>query len=89
MTKVTFRALPPAQFANLQKRVFPAYFKLQVGLAVLAIITIPTRDGITSRLSLWRSSVSLAANLALALLNQWVYGPRTISSMIQRNRQGQ
>ncbi|KAL2832759.1 hypothetical protein BJY01DRAFT_225707 [Aspergillus pseudoustus] len=40
-TKVTYLALPPREFLRLQRRLFPIYFRTQVGLALLTIVTRP------------------------------------------------
>jgi Domain of unknown function (DUF4149) len=89
MTKICFRALPMPQFTTLQKRVFPVYFSLQLGLVLLTAVTYPPR----SLLSLvqhghWTEHVPLTLNITMAVLNAFVYGPRTQTVMIERAHQG-
>ncbi len=89
MTKICFIHLPRPQFTSLQKRVFPVYFSLQLGLVFLTATTYPPR----SLLSLaqqggWGDHVPLAANAAMAALNACVYGPQTQKAMIQRIHRG-
>lgn len=88
MTKICFQALPMPQFTTLQKKVFPIYFKLQVGLLALTAATHPP----LSLLSLskhWWEYVPLAVALGVSGLNLVVYGPRTEKVMIERVHQGQ
>jgi Domain of unknown function (DUF4149) len=88
MTGISFRALPMAQFTTLQKRVFPVYFRLQVGLTALTIATFPANGLLDLIRSGWWSWAPLAVNLGIALLNQHVYGPRTIAWLVRRIHQG-
>lgn len=88
MTKLCYRHLPRPQFTNLNKRVFPVYFSLQLGLILLTTATYPP----VSLVSLiqqghWTEYVPLALNVAMAALNAGVYGPRTMKGMIDKIHQ--
>ena len=87
MTKICFHALPMPQFTTLQKRVFPAYFKIQVGLAALTVVTHPPMS-VVSLLHWWGDYVPLAVAFGISALNMLVYGPRTQAVMIERIHQG-
>ncbi len=88
MTKLCFLYLPRPQFTSLQKKVFPVYFSLQVGLVALTAVTYPP----WSLFSLvqhghWSAWVPLVANAVMAGLNAWVYGPKTQNIMVERIHQ--
>ena len=87
MTKVCFQALPMAQFTTLQKKVFPLYFKLQVGLLSAVILTHP-RMSLVSLSGRWQDFVPLGTALAVSVLNLTVYGPRSEAVMVERSHQG-
>ena len=87
MTKLCYLTLPKREFQSLQKRVFPAYFRLQVGLTVLTIVTLPERSFLSMprrRLDL----IPLVLVFATGLLNWLVYGPKTSKVMQARAEQG-
>jgi hypothetical protein len=87
MTKLCYITLPKREFQNLQKRVFPAYFRLQVGLTALTIVTFPKR----SFLSMPRRPldlIPLVLVFAMGLLNWLVYGPGTSKVMQARAELG-
>jgi Domain of unknown function (DUF4149) len=90
MTKLCYLHLPRPQFTSLQKKVFPVYFSLQVGLVVLTTVTYPP-GSLFSLLQRgnWSEIVPLALNAAMAALNAWVYGPRTQRVMVERIHQGE
>lgn len=88
MTKICYQALPMPQFTTLQKRVFPAYFRIQLGLVVLTVVTFPTRSVLSLARAGWAFWVPLATNFGMAILNWWTYGPRTQEAMIKRTHQG-
>ena len=90
MTKLCFLALPMPQFTTLQRRVFPVYFNMQTVLVVLVAATHPPSSlsslvGGKRRLS---DALPLLCTLLPAILNNLVYGPRCIQTMIARAHQG-
>ena len=87
MTKVCYNALPMPAFTTLQKRVFPAYFRLQ---SLLFLSTAATRPpyGPVSLVSSAGDLAPMALGGALAALNLVVYGPRTQEAMVERIHQG-
>lgn len=71
------------QFIVLQNRVFPAYFRCQVGLALLTAVTRPPYSlGSFAKHPL--DGVPLAIVLFTGLLNWFVYGPRTSKVAVAR-----
>ena len=88
MTKVCFQALNMAQFTTLQKKVFPLYFKLQVGLLAAVILTHP-RMSLVSLSRRWQDLAPLGIASAVSLLNLRVYGPGTERMMVERSHQGE
>lgn len=88
MTKLCFRHLPRPQFTNLNKRVFPVYFSLQLGLVLLTAATYPPQSLLSLvRQGHWSEYVPLALNVLMAGLNAGVYGPRTLKLMVERAHQ--
>ncbi|KAL9600097.1 MAG: hypothetical protein Q9179_003327 [Wetmoreana sp. 5 TL-2023] len=87
MTKICYNALPMSAFTTLQKRVFPAYFRLQSILLLLTAATHPP-FGPLSLVSLPGDLIPLAFGGALAALNLIIYGPRTQEMMVERIHQG-
>ncbi|KAL8944142.1 MAG: hypothetical protein Q9216_000647 [Gyalolechia sp. 2 TL-2023] len=88
MTKISYNALPISAFTTLQKRVFPAYFRLQSLLILVTAATHPPHGP----LSLFKSLgdvAPLAIGGTMAALNLTVYGPRTQTTMIDRIHQGE
>ncbi|KAL4918379.1 hypothetical protein BDW62DRAFT_64269 [Aspergillus aurantiobrunneus] len=79
LTRITFRALPDREFLLLQKRLFPVYFRCQLGLALLSATTRPpSLPGRAWYRHPWAwnwDSVPLAIVGATGLLNWLVYGP--------------
>ncbi|KAH9877666.1 hypothetical protein J1614_002883 [Plenodomus biglobosus] len=86
MTKVCYRALPMSAFTTLQKRVFPVYFRSQTALLILTAMTLPPY-GPVSLFSKKKDWIPLGFASGLALLNLFVYGPRTQTTMIERIHQ--
>ena len=77
------------QFTTLQKKVFPLYFQLQVGLTGIVILTHPP-SGLPSLIrSHWWEYVPLAVAFGVSVANLYVYGPRTERLMVQRIHQGE
>ncbi|KAF7502445.1 hypothetical protein GJ744_005809 [Endocarpon pusillum] len=87
MTKICYQALPMAQFTTLQKKVFPAYFRIQVALIALTAATFPTKSVVSLARAGWVFWVPLGTNFGMAALNWLVYGPRTQDMMIKRSHQ--
>ncbi|KAF3399440.1 hypothetical protein DPV78_006825 [Talaromyces pinophilus] len=83
-TKICYRSLSPQSFNNLNKRLFPVYFRCQLGLAILTFITKPSKMWL--QLPTLKDAGSLLLGLAtvMAGLNWYVYGPRTSEAMIER-----
>ncbi|PKY03804.1 hypothetical protein P168DRAFT_327843 [Aspergillus campestris IBT 28561] len=79
-TKVCYRALPMREFLALQKQIFPAYFKCQVGLVILTAVSRPPR----SILSLGWDTVPLAIVGVTGALNWFVFGPKTTTAAVVR-----
>ena len=88
MTKVCFQVLPMAQFRTLQKKVFPLYFKIQVGLLTAVAFTHPPMS-LVSLGERRQDLAHLAIALGVSTLNLWVYGPRTEKLMTEVNHQGE
>ncbi|KAH8703696.1 hypothetical protein BGW36DRAFT_288724 [Talaromyces proteolyticus] len=84
-TKICYRSLPPQNFNNLNKRLFPVYFRCQLGLALLTFVTKPAASWL-------QPPVANAGNLLLSLatamagLNWYIYGPRTNDAMLEKAR---
>ncbi|KAH8801862.1 hypothetical protein DL96DRAFT_1634467 [Flagelloscypha sp. PMI_526] len=86
MTKLAFLHLPLPQFRSLQKKVFPFYFKSQTGLLLGVMATYPwlfTKSSVISK----TDSTCFAVAVGTSLLNTFVYGPRTNTTMIERVHQ--
>jgi hypothetical protein len=88
MTKVCYRALPMSAFTQLQKRVFPVYFQAQTILIVLTAVTHPPHS-LVSLVSRWYEAVPLGLTTAMAVLNLFIFGPRTSKAMMDRVHQGE
>ncbi|CAG8955937.1 hypothetical protein HYFRA_00008790 [Hymenoscyphus fraxineus] len=86
MTKVCYKALPPSSFTTLQKRVFPVYFKIQTLLLLLTTVTFPP-SGAVSLIHEKRDWIPLGIASVMAMLNLFVYGPRTGRTMVERIHQ--
>ena len=87
MTKVCFQALPMAQFTTLQKKVFPLYFKIQVGLLAAVAFSHPPMS-LLSPIDRRRDIAPLALALGISTLNLIVYGPRIEKITVERSHQG-
>lgn len=87
MTKICYNALPMSAFTTLQKRVFPAYFRIQSTLLLLTAAT-HAPHGPFSLVKSPGDLIPLALGGALAALNLMIYGPRTQEAMVQRIHQG-
>ncbi|GFP81273.1 transmembrane protein 205 [Phtheirospermum japonicum] len=73
-------ALPRNQFAMVQSKIYPVYFKamaVSVGLALLGYLMSRVRKGIFGGLD-------LAASLAMILVNLFYLEPRTTKVMFER-----
>lgn len=79
-TKICYRSLPPQPFHNLNKRLWPVYFRCQLGLALLTVATKP--GGWLPPANL--SNVLLGVACTMAGLNWYTYGPRTSDAMVER-----
>lgn len=75
-TKICFRALPMREFLILQKRLFPTYFRCQLGLAALTALTRPPH-GPASFAGYVGDAVPLVVVAVTGALNHWIFGPRT------------
>ncbi|KAL4866019.1 hypothetical protein BDV12DRAFT_199568 [Aspergillus spectabilis] len=81
LTKVAFQSLPSREFLLLQKRLFPVYFRTQVGLAFLTAVTRPRPPSlpVSSISQTWGQTAWGVAPLVIVsvagLLNWLVYGP--------------
>ncbi|KAI1500206.1 hypothetical protein F5X99DRAFT_410356 [Biscogniauxia marginata] len=86
VTKICFSALPRPSFVSLQQRLFPAYFRAQSLLLLLAAATVPPSgpSSLAAKKGAW---IPLAVAGAAALLNLVLYGPRTKQLMIERAHQ--
>ncbi|GFF35060.1 hypothetical protein IFM51744_04287 [Aspergillus udagawae] len=83
-TKVCYQALPMKEFLALQKRIFPAYFRCQVGLVVLTAATRPPYSILSFSQHIW-DSVPLIVVGVTGALNWLVFGPRaTKTAFIRR-----
>lgn len=87
VTKVAHQALPRPSFISLQKRVFPIYFRTQSLLLVLAVVTSPPY-GPLSLLQRKQDIGAFAVASFIALLNLFIFGPRTNQLMTNRAHQG-
>ncbi|EFX02826.1 hypothetical protein CMQ_2755 [Grosmannia clavigera kw1407] len=90
MTKLAYVYLPRPQFMSLQKKAFPVPFGVALALSLTTALTYPAGSvvglmatGSPNRRDLFFLSVSLG----MSLLNLLVFGPRTISALVQRNHQ--
>lgn len=86
MTKISYNALPISAFTTLQKRVFPAYFRLQSILTLLTAATHPPHGPLSLAKSLG-DLAPLAIGGITAALNLLVYGPRAQTTMVERIHQ--
>ncbi|OKO98758.1 hypothetical protein PENSUB_9009 [Penicillium subrubescens] len=86
-TKLCFQALPMREFLALQKRLFPVYFKCQVGLAVLTAATHPPYSLFSLVKDPW-GALPLVVVLITGSLNWFVYGPRTTTASLVRRALG-
>lgn len=89
MTSICYQALPMSAFTTLQKRVFPAYFRIQNLLFLLTALTYPPYGPYSLVKNSTGDTVTLIFAGAMALLNLTMYGPRTQEAMIGRIHQGQ
>ncbi|CAG8977952.1 hypothetical protein HYALB_00001833 [Hymenoscyphus albidus] len=86
LTKVCYKALSPSSFTTLQKRVFPAYFILQTLLLLLTTVTFPP-SGPVSLIHEKGDGIPLGIVSLMAILNLFIYGPRTGRTMVERIHQ--
>lgn len=89
MTSICYQALPMSAFTTLQKRVFPAYFRIQNILFLLTAVTYPPYGPYSLVKNSTGDTVTLIFASAMALLNLTVFGPRTQEAMVSRIHQGQ
>lgn len=87
-TKICYQALPMKEFILLQKRLFPIYFRTQVGLTALTAATHPPYSILSLVQDPW--SVTPLSIVGLAgCLNWFIYGPRTTTAtLVRRALQG-
>ncbi|KAF0329914.1 hypothetical protein GQ607_002681 [Colletotrichum asianum] len=85
-TKVCHNELPKTAFTTLQKRLFPIYFRCQSILLVVTALTFPP-SGPASLLKDKRDWIPFAIAGVTAILNLFIYGPRTKQAMIDRIHQ--
>lgn len=85
MVKVAYRHLPPRHFAELQRHLFRAYFRLQVGLALLTLVTAPFETLLSLKgKDVWCTTVPMLLTLLGAVSNYMAYGPRTEELMMEK-----
>ncbi|EPS29550.1 hypothetical protein PDE_04500 [Penicillium oxalicum 114-2] len=82
-TKICFQELPMREFLVLQRRLFPVYFKWQVGLAALTAATHPPCSIASIIHDSW-AVIPLVVVIGTSSLNWLVYGPRTTQSAFVR-----
>lgn len=87
VTKLNFKVLPMSAFRVLQKQAFPVYFRIQAALLFLTAITFPP-GGPLSLLRDRTSLVTLCTAGVPAILNLLVYGPQTVTAMVNKTHQG-
>lgn len=87
VVKTVHRALPRPAFVALQGRLFPVYFKLQTFYLFLTAATLPPY-GPLSLVKDGTSAVLFTIAGISALLNFFLYGPRTRQAMIDRHGKG-
>lgn len=67
------------EFLTLQKRLFPVYFKCQVGLAALTAATRPPYSIFSPAKDPW-GTIMLVLVVTTGSLNWFIYGPRTTTA---------
>ncbi|KFH43065.1 putative mitochondrial outer membrane protein-like protein [Hapsidospora chrysogenum ATCC 11550] len=87
VTKVCFTALSRAPFVRLQRQLFPVYFRIQTLLLALTALTLPPL-GPVSLAHDGGDWVPLLVGGFAALLNLFLFGPRTRQAMLDRHEQG-
>jgi len=87
MTKLCYLHIPMPQFTQLQKKVFPVYFKIQTVLCLFTAVTVPPAS-LLSVISSPFTALPLGLILFPSVINLAVYGPRTSQAMIARTHQG-
>ncbi|KAH6896002.1 hypothetical protein B0T10DRAFT_558166 [Thelonectria olida] len=87
VTKVAFSTLPTAAYHNFQKRIFPVYFHGQSLLLLLTAVTLPPHGPLSmvTQKGVW---IPFAVSAVAAILNFFVYGPRTRKLMLDRAERG-
>lgn len=87
ITKVCFQVLPRPSFVRLQRQIFPVYFRIQSILLLFTALTYPPFGplSLAQHKSDW---VPLLVGGWSALLNLFLFGPRTRQAMIDRSEQG-
>ncbi|EEA21567.1 hypothetical protein TMatcc_009012 [Talaromyces marneffei ATCC 18224] len=85
-TKICYRSLSPQSFNNLNKRLFPVYFRCQLGLAILTFVTRPSKAWLQLPAANDVGNLLLALATIMAGLNWYVYGPRTSEAMVEKAR---
>lgn len=83
-TKICYQSLSPQSFNNLNRRLFPVYFRCQLGLAVVTFVTKP--PGVWLQIPSASDPGNWLLDLAIVMagLNWYVYGPRTGEAMIEK-----
>ncbi|KAF7594011.1 hypothetical protein BBP40_010289 [Aspergillus hancockii] len=82
-TKICYLALPMREFITLQKRIFPAYFKCQVGLVILTATTRPPYSIASFTKHVW-DAVPLMIVGVTGAMNWLSFGPRTTTAAVVR-----
>lgn len=77
------------EFLTLQKRLFPVYFRCQVGLAALTAATRPPYSILSLAKNPW-GTIMLVLVVTSGSLNWFIYGPRTTTaSFVRRTLSGE
>ncbi|KAH8595553.1 hypothetical protein B0O99DRAFT_686543 [Bisporella sp. PMI_857] len=94
---VSFKALPRAQFSQLQQKIFPPYFSIITALPVVLAATYPgdklllgtasSFSGTFAKANRWTVLVPVATMFATGLANVIYIGPRTTKIMKERKHQ--
>jgi hypothetical protein len=82
------RAIPVPQFRTLQKRIFPAYFNLQLFLIAAVAATYPNFL-VFSLVQKWDELIPIGVMFITSSLNGAVFGPQTLRAMIDQTHQGE
>ncbi|KAI5781680.1 hypothetical protein DFH27DRAFT_580626 [Peziza echinospora] len=81
---LAYKALPRAQFSQLQQRIFPVYFTLQTIIPPLLYLTLPPSSTSTSPTP---PTLLIATTFLTGLTNLALVGPMTTRIMRERKKQ--